>query len=205
VIESMIPNFEAEAAFLDHLAPSGYTLAFNVGFQGAELFRSSFPQKWQERYESRAYYFTDPVLIWSITKVGRKRWSELKLPDVRGIFAEAKEFGLSYGVVISTNIGGSKSVLTAARDDREFSDEELDLLQAKLEYMAGCASPKGGLSDGELAVFRELANGASIQETAETLGISKAAVNKRIDKAKQKLHAKSTMQAVSIAASKNYI
>lgn len=205
MIESMIPNFEAETAFLNHLAPSGFTLAFNVGFQGAELFRSTFSKNWQDRYESRAYYFTDPVLIWSITKVGVKRWSEIRLPDVRGVMKEATQFDLKFGVVIATNTGGSKSVLTAARADREFSDDELDLLQAKLEYMAGCASPRGGLSDGELDVFRELAGGASIQETAEKLGISKAAVNKRIDKAKQKLRAKSTMQAVSIAASKNYI
>ena len=101
MLNTIIPNFNSEVSSLRFMGKSGFILAFNMTFRGPEYLHSEYPAEWQKIYEDRNYFFVDPVLIWSVTKTGNKRWSEIKLPDIRGVMSEARKCDLNYGAAFS--------------------------------------------------------------------------------------------------------
>ena len=131
MLERLLPKFEDGLAELSETGTAGFTLAFNVSMLGPEHLHSTFPQGWQDEYQERNYFAGDPIFLWAAGKQGFKRWSEIRLPDLRGIMGRASSHGLKYGLVCSLKTGGKRSFMTVARPDRELQDAEIGLVCAR--------------------------------------------------------------------------
>jgi LuxR family transcriptional regulator len=201
----MIPNYDQEIARLREIAPAGLMLAFNLTVRGPEYIHTDQPRAWRKYYEDRNFHFTDPVFIWSIANSGHRRWSEVPLPDVKGVLVAARRYGLNYGAVFSRKINGKHSVMTLARKDRELTDTEMELAAAKFDSFLDLVVGAPLLTEGELDVLRALKNGLGQSEIATTLGLSESAVKLRCQKACTKLNARTRTQAVAIAVARNML
>jgi LuxR family transcriptional regulator len=205
MLNTIIPNFNSEVSSLRFMGKSGFILAFNMTFRGPEYLHSEYPAEWQQIYEDRNYFFVDPVLIWSVTKTGNKRWSEIKLPDIRGVMSEARKCDLNYGAAFSRKSMNKRSFLTISRPDREFTDEELAHLGDKFDHLVTYVVGQCGLTEKELDALRGLRDGLSYKQIAVELDISVPTVKSRAERAKGKLGAKTTTQAVAMASTRNFI
>ena len=120
-----LPGIETQLGRLRELAPPGFVLVFDITWSGPKYTHFEYPQEWRDTYEGKNYFILDPVFYWTMTSKGRKRWSELRLPDPAKIFEKGKKYDLNFGAVFSMRSKRSRSFLTAARSDREFTDAEL--------------------------------------------------------------------------------
>ena len=134
---SGIPALDAALPSFRLLGTCGFIFAHNITFRGPEYFHSEYPKEWQAEYESRSYAYFDPVLLWNIMNIGDRRWSDIRLPDLRGVMKAARRFELNFGACFSRAHRGRKSILTLARPDREFTDEEMAFLSATFEHIMG--------------------------------------------------------------------
>ena len=200
----MIPNYHQEVERLLQYGPSGFVLAFNMTFRGPEHLHSAFPKDWVTIYQNKNYFFLDPINLWTFSQVGEKRWSEIRLPDLRGVLPEAKKFGLVYGAIFSRKRLDKRSLLSVARSDRELTDAEMDIIGAKFDGWIDMVVGGTPLTEGELQVLRCLKDGLGRQEIAQHLGLSESGVKQRCVKACAKLKAKTLTQAVAIAVARNY-
>ena len=204
-LDHHFPNADAEISGIKLIGQSGYILAFNVTFSGPEFFVSGFPKEWRELYEENNYFFFDPIFVWAVTRTGTRRWSDIKLPDMRGVMKKAQDFGLVYGLTISRKVAGKRSFISVARADREINDDEIKFLEERFEQISRLVVDKCGLTEKELAVLRLLAEGYDHAAVSDMLCVSVPAVRNRINKARLKLDADSTMHAVTISLKRNYI
>ncbi len=204
MLSNLIPNYDAEMAKLREWAPSGFILAFNLTFRGPEHLHSEYPDEWRQTYEDKNYFFTDPILVWAVGNSGHKRWSEVSLPDIRGMMVEAEAFGLKYGAVFSRKSKHKRSFLTVSRQDREFTDLELEMIGEKFRVWVDIVIGRKELTDRELDVLRGLKDGLGQSAIAQELGISESTVKQRAQKACVKLGAQNRTQAVAIAVARNY-
>ncbi len=185
------------------LATSGYYIALRIGFAFPLAEHNALPAAWVEHYTQKNYMLSDPVMRWLYQNSGAARWSRIKHADPRGIMAAAAGFGLRFGVAIACDDPGprgQRSFGTFARADREFTDAEIALLQAKLQALHIAMAPPTNLTRAELEALRMVKDGFLVKEIANRLGVSEGAVKQRLKNAKAKLGAKTGSQAVSAAA-----
>ncbi len=204
MLDTLIPNFEQELTKLREVGTSGFVLGFGLSFQGPEHLHSEFPDEWRRIYETRNYFIADPILLWHITNTGRRRWSEVKLPDLREVMEAAKPFGLVYGAVFSRKNGLKRSFMTVARSDRELTDTEIEVLDTKFATWVDLVMDRAALSQGELEVLRGFRDGLGQRDVADALCIAESTVKQRAIKACKKLNAKTRTQAVAVAVARNY-
>jgi LuxR family transcriptional regulator, quorum-sensing system regulator SdiA len=205
LLSSLIPGFDNEVEELRTTGPAGFIIAFNMTFRGPEHMFSAYPGLWQKEYEERNYFVGDPVLTWALVTDGHKRWSEIKLPDLRHIMTRGASFGLKYGVVFSVKKGRKRSFLTIARNDRELTDNEIGRLNAKFELWCELVTNRAALTEKELEVLRLLRDGLGQKEIGDTLNIAESTVKQRAVSATNKLAANNRTQAVAIAMSRGYL
>lgn len=204
MIASRIPGIEDDFARIRTLAPSGFVLALNLRWIGPEFLHSEYPAEWRKIYEDKNYFMFDPIFYWTLTKTGRSRWSEVGFPDPQKISEKAAKYGLNYGAVFAQKMDGRKSFLAVCRPDREFTEPEMDQIEATFDKWMVVVAERPPLTDGELAVLGALRDGLSQTEAGETLGIATATVKKRLKSARNKFGASTSAEAVSIAVEKRY-
>lgn len=124
------------------IAPAGFVMALDINWGGPTYAHFEFPDEWRDRYYNNNYFILDPVFYYTMTRRGRKRWSELRLPDPARIFEKAKEYNLNFGAVFSLRHDRTRSFITTARQDREFTDAELDEIQELFEHCVRVAMEK---------------------------------------------------------------
>ncbi|WP_299655638.1 autoinducer binding domain-containing protein [uncultured Jannaschia sp.] len=205
MLELLIPNYEAELAHLHGLGPAGFVMAFNYRVSGPELMALGYPEAWHKEYEERNYFVGDPVLLWSFVNSGVKRWSEIKLPDPRGVMNAALKFDLRYGAVFSVKKGRKRSVLSVARGDRELTDDEIADINGRFGTWCDHVTNRAALTDREIDVLKLLSVGHSQREIAEALGIAEVTVKQRAVTATKKLGATNRIHAVAIAMQRDYL
>lgn len=144
--DTHLPGIEKELAELKVLAPSGFVLVLHIRWVGPGYVHFEYPAEWRETYESKNYFALDPVFYWTLTNKGYKRWSELRLPDPAGIFKQGRAYNLNYGAVFATRNNRHRSFLTVAREDREFTDDELVTLD---KILAKCVKVAKEHSDSK--------------------------------------------------------
>ena len=185
------------------LANAGFFIAYRVGFLLPEFEHNALPRAWVQRYTQFGLMMQDPVMRWIYSSSGSARWSEIDFPDSQGVLTQAAEHGLAFGAAISigdTNGTGQRSFGNFCRSDREFTaDEMLELARRLDAFFASLAAPDD-LTDSELEALRHVKSGMLIKEVAFRLGISEGAVKQRLRSAKDKLGARTTAQAVSVAS-----
>jgi LuxR family transcriptional regulator len=197
VLDSILPTLRV-------LGPQGFILVSNMGLRGPEFFHSEYPKEWQREYEARNYTWGDPILIWSMMWTGDRRWSEIRSPDPRGVMEAAKHFGITFGAIFSRG-GVKKTVLSLARADREFTNEEMTLISGLMDRLVAEAALDRSLTIQELDTLRHLRDGLSHKEIAVALGIGHSTVKLRLSNARAKLGAVSNVHALAVALQRNLL
>ncbi len=187
---------------IGELAPSGYYVALRIGFAFPMEEVNEYPQEWVEHYTRQRFMLFDPVVRWAYANVGAIRWSELQNDDPRAVIAQAKTFGLRFGVTVAHLDSGPKaqrSFASFARADREYSDLEVKLLQAYVIRRHNETAPPTNLTAAELEALGMVKDGKRLKEIAFELSVSEGAVKQRLKNAKLKLGAKTSSQAAALA------
>lgn len=205
MLQILIPNLDDELAKLREIGPAGFILGFNYTFRGPELMVCEYPDDWRAEYEERNYFMGDPILMWMTMNSGALRWSDIRLPDMRGILDRAKRYDLRYGLAVSVKKGRKRSICTIARSDRELTEAEIGHVAARFEVWCELTANRTALTEKELDVLRLLRDGKPQKEIARTLKISEATVKQRAVSATSKLGAANRIQAVAIAMSRGYL
>jgi LuxR family transcriptional regulator len=195
-------KIHVETSQFEALSPAGHYLALRVGFAFPMFEQYTLPPKWVEEYLSRGLLMSDPVMRWMFENVGAKRWSGIQLDDPRCVLARSAQHGLRFGVAIcctDPTPSGQRSFGSFAREDREFSDREIEVLHAALSELHNSLLPPKNLTDAELEALRMVKNGLLMKEIANTLGVTEGAVKQRLKNAKLKLNAKTSTHAATMA------
>ena len=191
---------QLRSALLENGASGGHYLGVNISFKGPAFVEVTYDKDWVEFYNNGKYYLADPVVGWLLVNNGKVRWSEIRWwPDPKGIFKKAKNYNLKYGAIIATSCTGAKSVLSIARSDREFSDEELNRIDTALQdYLHEYEEPVS-ITDAEVEMLQMLANDYTVTEAAKELGITTSSAKERLSRARKRLGCKNNFRAVALA------
>ncbi|WP_371153143.1 autoinducer binding domain-containing protein [Jannaschia sp. 2305UL9-9] len=184
---------------LDEIAPAGYTVGVHIRFASPLYLKSTYPQAWQDIYAANAYSLRDPLVFWGISKSGKIRWSEITLPDPFGIMKKAGQHGLTYGAVVACGKITSRTIVGAARSDREFTDTELSDIEEVALGLHDVTEPPEDLTPAMIEALRLVGDGYRHTAAAAELGISESALKARLSSARHKLGARTTAEALRMA------
>ena len=178
------------------LAPCGYSVGLHIRYASPLVYVKTFSPEWQKVYDDNAYALRDPTVFWGLGVKGATRWSAIKLPDPFNIMDKAREFGLLFGAVISWGPITSRSIVGIARDDREFTDEEIEQAVEIVKKLHDLAEPPTELTNAQVEALRLLSDGYRHTAAAAKLGISESALKARLKSARTRLGARTTAEAI---------
>ena len=184
------------------LAPVGHYLALRVGFAFPLDEVNCLPRPWVEHYTRHSLMLVDPVIRWVHTHEGVTRWSALSDPDPANVLGAARQHGISFGIAASTcepGPGQQRSFGLFLRSDREFTDQEVNLLHAYLVARHHALSPPCSLTVSEIEVLRLVKEGVRIKRISNQFNVSESAIKQRLRNARMKLDAKTGAEAISRA------
>jgi len=184
---------------LGKLSPLGFGVGLHIRFASPLISIYTWPTAWQDHYTNNVYGLRDPMVAWAFAKQGVCRWNECPIPDPFNIIKQAAEFGLRYGATISYGRISSRSIVGLARDDREFTLEELVKAQKLVEFMHNKAELPESLTGAQREALKLVATGHRYARAAEALGITESAFKLRLSSARTRLMAKTTAEAVQRA------
>lgn len=193
---------EGEVRELAKVAAGGYYLALRVGFAFPLEELNRLPSAWVDHYTRARFMVSDPVIRWCYANTGVIRWSDITLDDPRQVLAQARAFGLKYGVAASVydaQKGGQRSFGMFVRADRDFTDGELDYLEREVRRLHDDKSPPTNLTAAEIMALRLVRDGKRLKQIAWELGVTEGAVKQRLKNARLKLGAKTGAEAISRA------
>jgi len=212
LLEKCIPEYQAHADLFEELGTQGYTVALNVRNVTPELYFSTFPQAWIDRYLSQSFAMADPVVDFMVTDSGTTRWSAISStrgPEKTAQFLEVSAAeGLKFGaaVVTRSHVEPSvKSLVSVCRSDRELTDQELLDLEASVLKMVAKVEGSDHLSVRQLSILGLMAGGSTRQECARALSVSSDTVKRDAELARHLLGARNTTEAVAIATARKLI
>jgi LuxR family transcriptional regulator len=186
-------------AQLQARSPKGYAAGLHIRFAAPLITSHTYGEEWLRIYTSRAYALRDPLIFWGLSCEGSTRWSEIELPDPFDIFGQAAEFGLKFGCAIACGPLTSRTIVGAAREDREFTDAEIAAIQAIVWKMHEIAQPPDELTKAQVEALKCIADGDRHIAAAARLGISESALKARLTAAREKLSARTTSEAIQRA------
>ncbi|WP_300512905.1 autoinducer binding domain-containing protein [Aliiroseovarius sp.] len=192
-------NIEDLTNELGELAPKGYFVGLHIRFAAPLMTFQTYPQAWTDHYTQHAYALRDPLIAWGISRTGATRWSDIDIPDPFDIMAEARKFGLVYGVSISCGPMTSRTVAGIARADREFTDEEIAELSGIILRLHTETEPPDNLTGAEIEALKVVGSGERYAAGAARLGISESALKARLTSARRKLFARTSAEAIQRA------
>lgn len=187
---------------ITRIAPAGHYLALRIGFAFPKEEVNRLPPSWVEHYTAHSYAVVDPVIRWAHTHVGATRWSAIAGTDPAGVLCAAREFGLNYGAAVALTDEAAprqRSFGLFLRADREFTDQEMSLVQAHLLSRHRALLPPGNLTVAEIEALRLVKEGWIMKQIAFELGVSEGAIKQRLRNARAKLDAKTGAELVSRA------
>ena len=184
---------------LGKLSPLGFGVGLHIRFASPLISIYTCPTAWQDHYTNNVYGLRDPMVAWAFAKQGVCRWNECPIPDPFNIIKQAAEFGLRYGATISYGRISSRSIVGLARDDREFTLDELVKAQKLVEFMHNKAELPESLTGAQREALKLVATGHRYARAAEALGITESAFKLRLSSARTRLMAKTTAEAVQRA------
>lgn len=116
-------------------SPAGFAIALHVQFTTPRYLLQAYRKDWIDYYSAGSLVMQDPTVHWAFANNGAVRWSDLKDQDTAGVLTAAARFGLKYGVAVALDDGGSKTMASFARDDREMSELDIAGLSADLRAL----------------------------------------------------------------------
>lgn len=192
-------------AQLSDLAPKGYALGLHIRFAAAHLMIQTYDPRWTELYTENGYMLADPMVFWGFGHTGAIRWSEIGMPDPNNVFGQAAGFGLHYGVCVATGATSSRTIGGFAREDREFTDDEIARISELVLKLHDQATPPDNLTSAQRMALRLIAKGSRHAEAAALLGISESALKARLRSARERLFVRTTAEAIQRAQEYNLL
>ncbi|WP_194097933.1 autoinducer binding domain-containing protein [Marivivens aquimaris] len=186
---------------LDKIAPHGYFYGLHIRAATPLFSAQTFPRAWMDHYVEEAYALRDPIIAWGLDRVGTARWSEITIPDPFDILGQARAYGMNYGLAVSCGTLKSRTIATATRPDREFTECEIAEFAHVIEAMHADFCPPLSLTDAQSQALRRIAEGDRHAAAAAKLGISESAFKARLSVARSSLHARTTVEAIHKARS----
>lgn len=190
------------AGDLSRISPVGYHIALRIGFAFPLAEVNEWPQPWIDHYTAQRFVLRDPVMRWVYGHIGATRWSEIADPDPDQVLRQAAAFGLRFGAAVSCRDEGAKGMRSFgifARQDREFTDAELQALLAHVTAMHDEKAPPQNLTGAEVEALSMISDGLRQKEIAYRLGVTEGAIKQRLRNAKIKLNASTAAQAAAMA------
>jgi LuxR family transcriptional regulator, quorum-sensing system regulator SdiA len=184
---------------LKEKASAGYAIGLHIEYNAPKVQFESYPVEWVNHYEEKGFFLQDPVVMWGFQNQGTRRWSELAGMDVKGVFDDAKSFGMNYGFVASIEVNGKHSIAGFARPDREFTDSEIIEICEIFKIIHNDKMFAIKLTDKEKVLLNALSNGARIEEAASDLGIPIVTVKAQLTKVRSLLGTRTSAEAVQRA------
>ena len=139
--------------------PAGFAAALHIKFTSPRYLFQSYRRDWIDYYSKHALVLRDPTVHWGFENEGAIRWSALTGRDTAGVMEKAAEYGLTYGFTAALEEGGSRSVASFARADREFTDTEISKITGLLRRLhdetraAETLSPEDDAALKRLSIF----------------------------------------------------
>ena len=143
---------------VDRMCPAGFALGLHIDYTTPRFMFQTYPKKWVETYNARGLLMHDPVVQWGFEHTGFIRWRELVDDDPKGVMGQAKRYGMSHGVTISTDVGKSRSVGGFARSDRDYLDVEIDELHDLVMRLHHETLALKELSDSDVIALKMLSS-----------------------------------------------
>lgn len=184
---------------LAKMSPTGFFFALHIRFALPLVSMATYPEAWTDRYTEEAYALRDPIIAWGFSTTGAGRWSEIRLPDPYDILGQAKGFGMVYGIAVSTGPIKSRTIASAARDDREFTEAEMTEFATVIGRLHDVTEPPTSLTEAQIEALRLIASGDRYAAAAAKLGISESALKARLASARTTLLARTTTEAIQRA------
>lgn len=183
------------------MAPAGHYVALRVGFAFPVAEENRFPPSWTGAYTAQGLMTQDPVMHWVYRNSGAIRWSEIDLPDPANVLGQAARAGLRHGVAVSCpdSDTGQRSFGLFARAGREFTDAEMNRLEAGLMRLHLQCVPPDNLTPAEIEALRHVKCGKPLRAIAQELGVTEGAIKQRLKNGKDKLRARNTTHAAVLA------
>lgn len=208
----------ARRALRDFTGNAGFDYYAYVHLCGKESFAvSNYPREWQNRYVQDGYLQVDPVVTKAkhgppIFTWSAKEAKRMGRHEVSRMFSAAEDFGIRSGFSISVPVGFRNRMIftlaTSSADphvpdaiDPVTAAVSVTLIHARLGNANQDATLATDiqLSPREAECLRWFADGMSMPDIAETVGISYRSVRSYLDSATQKFEAVNSRQAASIA------
>lgn len=206
--EPLVTDVVEDETALGRIVPLGHYIALRIGFAFPMSERNALPEAWVEYYTQHGLMVHDPVIQWVYGHTGAIRWSEIALPDPKGVLADARRFGLAHGAAVSwadESPDCFRSFGTFVRADREFTDDELAELTGIVGRLHAARALAPKVTSAEIEALSLVRDGFLTKEIASRLGVSEGAVKQRLRNIRAKLGAKNGSQAVSIALRRGLI
>jgi LuxR family transcriptional regulator len=184
---------------LGQMAPSGFFYAMHIRFALPLMHHQTYPQGWTDLYTEEAYAFRDPIIAWGFSVDGSARWSEIDIPDPFEIIKQARAYGMNYGFAVACGEKKSRTIASASRPDREFTNVEISDFAKIIEKLHQMTEPPEKLTNAQIEALRCVANGDRHAAAAEKLNISQSAFKARLALARDNLLARTTAEALQRA------
>lgn len=192
-------------AKLSDLAPKGYALGLHIRYASAHIMIQTYDPRWTQTYTEKGYMLADPMVFWGFGNEGTIRWSEIDLPDPHGILEQSASYGLNYGVAVANGPTSSRTIGGFAREDREFTDHEIEEIHQLVVELHEQSTPPDQLTPAQRMALRLVAKGSRHAEAAALLGISESAFKARLRSARERLFVRTTAEAIQRAQEYNLL
>ena len=188
-------GIETHLERLDQIAPNGFFFGLHIRHTLPLFTHQTYPSLWVNHYIREAYALRDPIIAWGLDRVGTCRWSEIDIPDPFNILGQAQEFWMNFGIAVSFGPLNSRTIATASRPDREFTDTEIASFADVIDALHTIYQPPESLTDAQTEALRRIAEGDRYAAAAAKLGISQSAFKARLTAARSSLQARTTVEA----------
>jgi LuxR family transcriptional regulator, quorum-sensing system regulator SdiA len=196
---SIRTRIDVELQNLAQFAIAGYFVGLHIRFTSPLFTFQTYDQRWIDHYTENGYVLRDPMTAWGFSRTGWIRWSDPALLDPFGLFKEAAQYGLNYGVTVACGPIKSRTIASFARSDREFREEEIAKIERTVLRLHDLSEPPEALTEAQIEALRCIAGGDRFAAAAEKLGISESALKARITTARNRLMARTTAEAIQRA------
>ena len=196
---AQVYGIETHLERLDQIAPNGFFFGLHIRHTLPLFTHQTYPSLWINHYIREAYALRDPIIAWGLDRVGTCRWSEIDIPDPFNILGQAQEFGMNFGIAVSFGSLNSRTIATASRPDREFTDTEIASFADVIDALHTIYQPPESLTDAQTEALRRIAEGDRYAAAAAKLGISQSAFKARLTAARSSLQARTTVEAIQKA------
>lgn len=192
-------GIDTHLARLDKIAPNGFFFGLHIRHTLPLFTFQTYPSQWVNHYIREAYALRDPIIAWGLDRIGASRWSEIDIPDPFNILGQARKFGMNFGIAVSYGPLHSRTIATASRPDREFTDTEIASFSDVIDALHTIYQPPESLTDAQTEALRRIAEGDRYAAAAAKLGISQSAFKARLSAARSSLQARTTVEAIQKA------